>query len=570
MSAPRSFYACCLISFVIIAFRFTPDTYRSIDQLKVTTWDAYGYYMYLPAIFIYQDVNRLQWAPVIQSQYNLQGNSFYQAHKAPNGSYVFKYLGGVALLQVPLFFCGHFLAHVLGFPTDGFSPPYQFSIAIGVIIYCIFCLFLLRNILLRFFDDKITALSLVLLMLASNIMQYISADGGMSHAFIFPLYVIMLWLTIRWHESPGKFIALMIGLVIGIATISRPTEAIMLFIPLLWKMSGNVSKWKFFKVHPSYLVFTGTGVLIGIFPQLIYWKSTAGTWVYDVGSKWDFASPHFKVLFGWEVGWFIYTPVALLFVTGLFFMKDFPFRIAVLTFCLINIYIIISWHEWKYGATYSCRALSQSYPVFALPLASLLQKIFYGWKKYLLYIAGCYLTGVNLFQLYQFNKTILHSRDMNRQYYSAIYLNPCPSPLDYSLLDSQEILRNVSGYAKEMICIANDIPVDIGVISRQVIIEKKTEFDPLRDNWIKVSVTVTPHASGPGSFFAIQLENKTSLKENRYRLMYPTAKIERPNKYEFFVKVPPEYSKAVLKAVLISGPPLKCDLNRLQIETYIK
>jgi hypothetical protein len=94
-----------------------------------------------------------------------------------------------------------------------------------------------------------------------------------------------------------------------------------------------------------------------------------------MGSKWYFLFPFFRVLFGFENGWFVYTPITILFVLGFFFIKEYPFRKAVIAFCLLNIWIIISWSDWKYRGTYSTRALVQSYPVFAFPLTAIITKI---------------------------------------------------------------------------------------------------------------------------------------------------------------------------------------------------
>lgn len=61
--------------------------------------------------------------------------------------------------------------------------------------------------------------------------------------------------------------------------------------------------------------------LVGILPQLVYWQVATGFPVYNVGSKWFFLTPWFRVLFGIHNGWFIYTPIAIVFIVGLFFMK---------------------------------------------------------------------------------------------------------------------------------------------------------------------------------------------------------------------------------------------------------
>ncbi len=109
-----------------------------------------------------------------------------------------------------------------------------------------------------------------------------------------------------------------------------------------------------------------------LLPQVIYWYHVTGSIVFDVGSKWSFANPFFRVLFGWEKGWFVYTPVTVMFILSLLYIKEKPFSSAVKWFTFLNIYVIISWFDWRYGGSYSTRALSQSYPVFGLALATML------------------------------------------------------------------------------------------------------------------------------------------------------------------------------------------------------
>ena len=386
--------------------------------------------MYLPAKYIYHDEKELNWFPKIDSTYNLSGGNLYQASKYKNGNYVFKYLEGVSIIQIPAFFIAHFMSSKLGYPSDGFSLPYQYAIAFVCLIWCIISFIFLRKILLIYFEDWIVSLVLLLVTLATNLIQYVALEGGQSHGYIFPLYVYILFFTIKWHETFQKKYALIIGLIIGLASISRPTEVVMLFIPLLWNMqtkAQRIEKINYLKNNYSQLLIAIAGLIIGIIPQLLYWKRITGSFIYDVGSKWDFLNPHFRVLFGWEKGWFIYTPITILFVLGLFFIKKYNFYKSILTFCLINIYIVIAWHIWRYGGSYSTRALVQSYPIFALPFGALLHYLHS--KKILNYLIPVfpYLIYVNIFQIGQYNKTILHYDDMNRTYYSAIYLNNNPT-----------------------------------------------------------------------------------------------------------------------------------------------
>jgi hypothetical protein len=158
----------------------------------------------------------------------------------------------------------------------------------------------------------------------------------------------------------------------------------MLFIPLFWQTDSIKlkEKWQFIGQHKSHLAAAILGGMLGILPQLIYWKHTTDHFVFDVGSKWYFLKPYFRVLFGFEKGWFVYTPITILFVWALFRIKNFDFGRSVLVFCLLNLWIIMAWSDWRYGASYSCRALVQSYPIFALGFGVLVSEIWTSkWKK---------------------------------------------------------------------------------------------------------------------------------------------------------------------------------------------
>ena len=348
-----------------------------------------------------------------------------------------------------LFLIAHYSAPLFGFETDGFSSPYQYALVLGVLFYAFLGLFVLRKVLLPYFDDKTTALTLCLLILASNSIQYISVDSLQSHSFIFPLYCVILWATLKWHEKPKYKYALLVGFTCGLATLCRPTEAIIFLIPLLWNTNSKVNaqlKWQIVRENRRHLfaaILTGLSILS---LQFIYYQYVTGNPFHVAGSRWVFLNPFFRVLFGFEKGWFIYTPVTILFVLGLFKIRNYPFNKSVIWFSVLNIWVIISWYDWQYGGSYSTRALSQSYPVFALSLAALIALVRQNKYRFLFYLLSIYLVLVNLFQINQYNKGILHFKDMNRQYYSQIYLNFNPKPLDMSLLDSKSWLYTEGSY----------------------------------------------------------------------------------------------------------------------------
>jgi hypothetical protein len=400
-----------LILFVLLGYRTAYWSNNKTNGYNATSWDAFGYYMYLPSVFIYKDVKELKWIDKIDAKYNVTGGELYQAGKVKEKeTYTNKYLSGVACLQLPYFLMAHGIAHLTDYEEDGFSTPYQYALLFGAIFNVFIGLWVLKKVLERYFQDKTIGFTLLFLGLTSNLIQYTSIDGAMSHAFIFPLYSVLLWLTIKWHDNPKLLTAFFIGAVIGIATISRPTEFIMIFIPLLWNTVDSEKrkiKWQLVQRYRWHVLFALIGGLIALSPQFIYWKYTTDSFIYNVGSKWFFLNPWFRVLFGPEKGWFLYTPVAIMMILGLFFIGKMEFKRSVSVFIIINVWIIISWSDWTYGASYSTRALVQSYPIFALPLAAFIAKVnTKQWSTAMLIALLLLLTSLNLYQIGIYNKGI--------------------------------------------------------------------------------------------------------------------------------------------------------------------
>lgn len=534
-----SLWSCFAILATALIIRCCYFTNNGKNGYNATTWDALGYYMYLPGYLIYDDVTELKWFPQIDSTYHVSGGTFYQATSLDEGGYAFKYLGGIAIMELPFFYIGHGIAAISGAPQDGFSWPYQYAIVFGAIFWFFIGCLILRKVLLRYYSETVTALTLLLICLASNVLQYVSVDGAMSHVYIFPLYALMLWLTIRWHENPHWKTALFIGMTAGLATICRPTELIILFIPLLWSLesSGKLrTKWALVRQNRSHVLIALGGGLLGMLPQLLYWKQATGHFLYDPGSKWFFLNPWFRVLFGFEKGWFVYTPIAILMVAGLFLLKGKPFRRSVIVFCLLNLWIIMAWSDWQYGASYSTRALTQSYPVFALALAAFVERTFVFWKRWLLLGIGAYLICVNLFQLWQYNAQILHYSDMNRAYYNAVYLDRNPTPLDYSLLDTDEIIRDESQYRQ----IANTAAFfkNTGAKTGTPLMLSALSVSD-NEHWLKTHLElVTATGIVTGQLIITCFDDGKSVREKHFRLGVPQAKDGIRMKYENFVSLP--------------------------------
>jgi len=573
MKKPISLIACFVVCVVILQYRGTHMTLGPSKRVMVTDWDCLGYYMFLPGAFIYHDIAQLKWLPEIDAKYKVIGGEFYQAGKCANGNYVGKYLVGVSIMETPFFLVAHCVAKHDGYPPDGFSPPYQYAIAFAAIFYALLGVFLLRKFLLNYFGDLSVAISLCLLCLATNFIQYVAVDGGLSHAYIFLLYVLILYSTKKWHQRPSLFWAAIMGFIIGFACICRPTEAVMLFIPLMWgtqTAEAAKAKWALVKNNKGHVLFAILFCLLGALPQLIYWKYTSGSWFFEVGSSWNFLNPHLQVLFGWEKGWFIYTPITVFFVIGMFFMKKFPFGESVLWFCMLNIYIIISWRDWQYGGSFSTRALMESYPVFALPFTALIEQINLRKWRWGFYLLGLYLLVVNIFQHDQYHKTILHYYDMNRQYYGRIYLNPHPSPLDMSMLDNKDMLPDAKGYTIKVLGQTD--------VSKPVKFKESAEgtlFDTTisaqaADLWILVDCAIKTKQGYWDAHLNTILTNDDTLKHNQVRMFNPITKEDGSNEYMFYIHVPRQLYSSHLRLYISDDADFEGTVEKMTISELVK
>lgn len=417
------------------------------------TWDVFGYYLYLPATFIHDDpaLRDRAWLDEVMATYD-PSTTLYQVVDGPDGSHVIKYSSGMAVAYAPWFFLAHVLAKPLGFPADGLSAPYSVAITFGVLLWVMLGLFLFRRALLHFFSDGWTAVLLVLVVLGTNFLHLAALDGTLlTHPFLFALYAGLLLVTIRWHEKPSWQAAIALGATAGWITLVRPNEGVCVLLPLLWSNSdGPAAKWRLVRAHVSHVVLAAIAFVVMAAPQLLYWKSVTGEWLFysyiNPGEGFDIASPYtWDYLFSWRKGWFIYTPLALLMVSGLIVLwqraRNLFWPIAALF--AINLYITSSWTCWWYaGGSFSARSMMPMYAVLALPLGFLLKEAVSGrWRKPALALVG-FIAALNLFQTWQWSANIISKDRMTGAYYAAIFgrTNP-PSNAEELLL----VQRSITG-----------------------------------------------------------------------------------------------------------------------------
>jgi hypothetical protein len=390
---------------------------------RVIEWDVHSYYEYLPAYFIYDDIK------FEKSDYRLSDSRYlFWPVFTEDGRKVIKMPMGTAFFYAPFFFAAHGYASVTDYPEDGFSEPYKVFLLLSTVFFLIIGLDFLRRLLLLFnFSDKITATVILLTGLGTNMLCYASHSAPMSHIYSFCVFTIFIYYSIRWYENPSLKITLGLGFLIGIISLIRPTNAVIgLFFILYGVTNFSEFKERLFFLFGKYgmIALMGVCAFLVWIPQFLYWKTATGHFLaYPYGDEGFFFS-HPRILeglFSWRKGWLVYTPMMVFALAGIFFLKGElkKFRLPILAFMAVNIYIIFSWWCWWYGGTHGQRSFIESYGLLAIPFASFIKTL--SEKKWYFnlpfYLIAVFFIWLNIFQIYQFEIHSLHYDGMTRELY---------------------------------------------------------------------------------------------------------------------------------------------------------
>jgi hypothetical protein len=336
--------------------------------------DAEGYYMYLPAVFIYGGFEEI---PVRTPK---QFKRFEDTNK-----YFTKYTYGVALMQMPFFLGFHTAAAVKGEPLTGYSDYYIFALLLAAAFYGFIGLFYLQKILERNFSGWVTLLTILCIYFGTNLYYYTTREVGMSHVYSFCLFAIFVYYTPEFYKRVKFKTFALFGLLAGLIVLIRPTNIIL----LLYLIFYNIYSWSdlrqrfyFFLRHWWKLPVIPFFSFLVFIPQMIYWHHISGDWIYySYGNQGfsNWAKPKINsVLFDIKNGWLFFSPMMAIAVIGAFIgtWKN-KYNISwILLILLLALYVFASWWCWWFGGAFGHRSFIEFYALLAIPFAYVSHLIF--------------------------------------------------------------------------------------------------------------------------------------------------------------------------------------------------
>lgn len=434
-----SLFAYWSILIIVIAFSVYRAHWKTPD--KIFHDDINHYYSYLPATFIHHDLS-LNFIKEDISRYA----KHYWPIVGPNGNWVIFTTMGLAILYAPFFLIFHYLLELTGHSSLGFTAPYQLALILSSLFYFAIGLHLLRRLLLVYFSQMTTAITITGVVLATNLSYYVVDEPAMSHAYNFALITAFVYFTMKWHKSPGVAVSIWLGLLAGLITLIRPTNILVIIVFAFWGISSwkdLYTKFSLFLRKYHLIIFLVIAAFLVWLPQFLYWKYTTGHYLffsYGDKGKFFFMNPQIlNTLFSYRKGWFLYTPIMIAAIAGLYFLfrRHRDIFIPVLIFMIVNIWVISSWWLWWYGGSYGLRAYIDSYSIVALPLAALVSWAYDNRRKWIKAVTLLFLSVFifhNFFQIEQYRTGAIDFVSMTKEAYWESFGKTKPTERFHNLL----------------------------------------------------------------------------------------------------------------------------------------
>lgn len=418
-----------LLLIAITAFFRSPGSERPLLTDSIRS-DGRGYYAYLPALFIYQDLS-------FDTQVHLHPDEKLSlqtgVHVVETDKYlVNKYFTGVSILLLPFFLTALIISYLTGIPADGYSWIFQVSVSVASLVYLLTGLHFLRKLILRLsYSESWAGISIFITLFGTNLLYYAVFDPSMSHVYSFSaislfLYFIQLYI----QEGRSRFLGVSSAL-LALIILIRPTNMpVLLLVPFLTDSRQSflrVFRDTFSSVSKIFWLIFPVVVLLSV--QITYWYSVTGkfiVWSYQ-GEGFYFDRPAFqKFLLSFQKGWLIYTPLMFLSFAGwillLFKHRWQGFWLSL--FMVLMIYLSSSWWNWYYGDGFGQRVMIDFYPLMTvlmlLFLTQLKNRIFLNTA----WIFISLMVLLNLFQTWQYINRIIHPFSMDVEKYSFVFMSP--------------------------------------------------------------------------------------------------------------------------------------------------
>lgn len=395
---------------------------------RIIQTDGKGYYAYLPAIFIYHDLNFGFFNKIEKKKYFFREVYPYKSYL--NGKAFDKYYCGTAIAELPFFLIAHGLTALTHGDTDGYSALYPTFISVAALFYLwVGLMFLSSALNFYFINEKQKSLALLAAVFGTNLFYYAIGEPSMSHVYSFAFFSMFLYYSKKYFTEYQIKYVIVLASILALIILIRPVNGLII---LIWPFAAG-SFQNFIKgIRLAFQHYIGTAAALLCFTaiimiQLIIYKISMGKFfVYAYGGEsFHFLKPHMiDILFSYKKGLFLYTPMFFIALAGFYFLyKSNKFEFYSLAgFLILVTYILSSWWMWYYGGSFSSRVYVEYIPLFMVLLVFTLKGIRIKSLKVTYVSVVIALIVICQIQTIQYRYTQIHWEEMTKEKYWDVFL----------------------------------------------------------------------------------------------------------------------------------------------------
>jgi hypothetical protein len=393
--------------------------------------DGWGYYLYLPAVFIYHDLHfsflKSASLPSEVSHYRAADGSWQGLSSDEGTGYRDKYALGPAVMQAPFFFGALVFAKLKRPAVNGFETPFQVANVLAGAFYFALGTWLIYRTTLRRYGQFASIAAILFAILTTNLLFYATFDASYSHVYGYCLVAALLYLSISTEDAgvpPRLGSYVLFGLLMGLAVMVRPTNVVVAPLYLIFIRRANVREI----VAGSLAGFAASA--LAALPQMLFWLVTSGSLIYWSYVGEGFTFPPSNVLAYVTTlpkGIFFWHPAYFLMIASLvaqLHARRFE-TLVLMAIVALNIYVGASWGDPAFGHTFGCRQIVEMIPLMLPSVAAAV-----GWcvksvaRRRIAAALTVALGVVNTIQFYGYAIGTLPHNRATLASYRAFWVNP--------------------------------------------------------------------------------------------------------------------------------------------------
>ena len=375
-----------VVGFLVLAY-FTFDPFIGSD--------GYGYYSYLRSAVFDGDWWFGNDYTYVDPPYRHVFDAEFLSRRTPIGRLPNYWSLGPAILWAPLFAVGHAIAlaaRALGssVSADGFSFPYVYLSTWGTAL----CGLVSLLAVLRVLREQTTLSSTARIGVAgacffgTPLFMYSLRFPCFPHAIQSGVVALYLACFVLVRNKRTWSYAALSGGLLGFAVLCYWQTALLLVFPLSEALGELWRSWRRREVVADLPAIVGRHGLVGLtvlafmLPQTVAWRVVWGSALVvpqgDNFMRLDYNFWH-EVLFSGNNGILWWSPLVLVGFLGLFWLKDRAVVVPAVAFFVLLYLHHTRMHDWYGGGGFGPRRFTVAYPLVAMGVAALVQRLPWKW-----------------------------------------------------------------------------------------------------------------------------------------------------------------------------------------------